>query len=514
MTSRTSLGQKSFSLLMGAWLAALLNLLTGILVARVLGPAAVGSLSFSLGLAGLAMAALVPGFTQAHMKRVAEGVDPGVCASTFGLIKLMLYAPLLLLVVLAPGFRGALFETETLETVFVLLFAGRVLSSFSEVFTLILVARERVIQQSAVLLAARGVRLLATLLVLVWVPEIRLIAATFLLEGLVELVGAMLAVRFWLGIRLRRPSVAALRSYWAYARPLLVSVPFGMFQDSIDRVVVKQWAGLTASGYYHVARGFWELLGALNAYPAMLLFTRMSALFAARSPERDREARALFYSGMDKLLFVATPVGLAIWLAVDPIIAGFFGTAFLPAADAVHVFVLANLVATVTNNYTQVLYAVEAHGRLVPIVPPRAALYFVLLMVLVPAEPLGGWIPTLGLGAAGAALGRLFLLIFPAWMYVAWTREVAGVSFFTRSWLYLAGFAIGVASATAAAWLMRWTGVSPVVSVPIEVVVGLSAYAALLGALHPELSSTLRYCLDLVSPARIGGFLRREIGKS
>jgi len=211
---------------------------------------------------------------------------------------------------------------------------------------------------------------------------------------------------------------------------------------------------------------------------------------------------------------VATPVGLAIWLAANPIIAGFFGTAFLPAADAVHVFVLANLVATVTNNYTQVLYAVEAHGRLVPIVLPRAALYFVLLMVLVPAEPLGGWIPTLGLGAAGAALGRLFLLTFPAWKYVAWTREVAGVSFFTRSWLYVAGFAIGVASGSTAAWLIRWTGASAALSAPVAVVTGLAAYSALLGALHPELSSTLRYCLDLVSPARISGFLRREIGKS
>ena len=59
MTSRTSLGQKSFSLLVGAWLAALLNLIAGIFVARVLGPAAVGSLSFSLGLSGLANEAAV-----------------------------------------------------------------------------------------------------------------------------------------------------------------------------------------------------------------------------------------------------------------------------------------------------------------------------------------------------------------------------------------------------------------------------------------------------------------------
>jgi hypothetical protein len=183
---------------------------------------------------------------------------------------------------------------------------------------------------------------------------------------------------------------------------------------------------------------------------------------------------------------------LALWLAADPIIAVFFGR---PSCRCrrVHVFVLANLVATVTNNYTQVLYAVEAHGRLVPVVPPRAALYFALLMVLVPAEPLAGWIPTLGLGAAGAALGRLFLLVFPAWMYVAWTREVAGVSFFTRSWLYVAGFTLGVASGSTAAWLLRWTGAAPVAGAPLAVVAGFAAYAVLLGALHPELPSTLRY---------------------
>ena len=61
---------------------------------------------------------------------------------------------------------------------------------------------------------------------------------------------------------------------------------------------------------------------------------------------------------------------------------------------------------------------------------------------------------------------------------------------------------------------MRWMGASPAVGVPTAVVAGLAAYAALLGALHPEPSTTLRYCLDLVSPARISGFLRREIGKS
>lgn len=513
MTSRGNLGHKSLSLLVATWLGASVNLVGGILVARVLGPDAVGSLSFGLGLSGIVMAGLVPGFSQAHMKRIAEGVDPGVCIATFGLIKLALYVPFLLLAVVAVPYRALLFETPALETVFVLLFAGRLLSSFADVFTIALVARERVVQQASVLLAARGLRLVTTVLVLVWAPDITMIAATFALEGLTELAGATLAVRFWVGIRLQAPTRASVRGYWEYARPMLVSVPIEMLQDSVDRVVVKQWAGLTAAGYYHVARGFWEILGSLNAYPAIFLFTRMSALFAARSPERDREARALFYSGQDKLLFVATPLGLALWFVAEPLIAAVFGPAFTPAADAVRVFVLANLAATLTNNYTQVLYALEAHGRLVPVFILSALLYFGVLAVLVPTKPLLAVLPALGLGASGAAFGRLFLLVFPAWMYVVWTRELAGVGFFARSWLYVGGFAAAVAANTAAAQLAHWTAARPAVAVPVAALAGFAAYATLLGALHPAVEERLRYCLDLLSPARVAAFLRGEIRK-
>ena len=54
----------------------------------------------------------------------------------------------------------------------------------------------------------------------------------------------------------------------------------------------------------------------------------------------------------------------------------------------------------------------------------------------------------------------------------------------------------------------------PPVATLVALVAGLAAYAVLVGAGHPELPSMLRYGLDLVSPARIRGFLRREAGKS
>ena len=99
-------------------------------------------------------------------------------------------------------------------------------------------------------------------------------------------------------------------------------------------------------------------------------------------------------------------------------------------------------------------------------------------------------------------------------MYVAWARELAGIGFFARSWLYLGGFAAALAVDTATERFVHWMVGLPTLGAPVAPLAGLAAYAALLGALHPAPGEMLRYCLDLVSPARVAGFLRREIGRS
>ena len=184
--SRGDLGRKSVSLLASTWVAGLVNLAATVLVARILGPGAVGALAFSLGLSGLALAALLPGFTQAHMKCVAEGVDVGLCITTFGAIKLALYVALAVLLIAARPWRAALFDVPALETVFLLLLVGRLASSFSEVFTLALLAREYAVEQGTVVLVSRGFRFLATVGVLAWAPDVRGVAAAHALEGLTE----------------------------------------------------------------------------------------------------------------------------------------------------------------------------------------------------------------------------------------------------------------------------------------------------------------------------------------
>jgi O-antigen/teichoic acid export membrane protein len=444
------LGRKSLVLLLATWTGTGANLLASILIARSLGPEAMGALSVSFGLSGLVMAALVPGFAQAHLKHVAQSEDPGRCLGTYVAIKLTLCLPIL---VVAP------FVATSVTTVFALVFVGRILSSLAEAFTLTLIARERAVEQTIVLLAARGARLATTVAVLLATSSFTLVAATFALEGAVELAMAATLTRMRAGIRWRGPTWESVASYWRYARPLLVTAPIGMAQDSLDRVAVAHWAGLTAAGYYHVARGCWELLGSISAYPAMFLFTRLSSLFAERTAEGDHEARAFFHGALDRLLFAVVPLGLVLWVVAKPGITFLYGSALASAAEPVKVLVVATFAAALFNPYTQVLYALDVHARFVPIVIVRAALYLVLLAALVPA-----------LGATGAAFCRVFLLVVPAWIYVRWTRRLAGIGFHWPSVVYLGLFALSVGvyeglTFLGASWAVSAIGASGVYAV-------------------------------------------------
>jgi O-antigen/teichoic acid export membrane protein len=443
--SAATLGRQSLVIFSSGWLNAAIGMVATILVARWLGPQAVGALGFGFGLVGLFMAGILPGFSQAHLKRLSEGQDIGQCIATMAVIQMALHLVLALGVAIFSFWRSFFFETAELEMVFLLLLGSQALSNFSDILLKVFLARGWVVEHALVLCAGKVVRLVLTAAVLLWAPSIRWVAATFLAENLAAFVAAAALIRARAEVGLRRPTLQSLAGYWSFARPLLVTTPIGMFQDSIDRVVVKQWAGIEAAGYYQVARGLWEMLASIPAAPTLLLFTRLSELL--RVPTRDRldEARALFSSALDRLLFITIPAALAMWVFRDPLISLFYGRQFLPASSTVMVFVVVTVAGALINPYHTIIYAMEAHARLVPVVLLRVWVYLVALAALVPSSlPFVEGGTALGLGTVGAALARLILMVFPAWVYFRWTRELAGVSFSPRSWMYLGGLALSI----------------------------------------------------------------------
>lgn len=497
MSARGDLGRKSLFLVAANWTASALGFLAAVLIARRLGPEAVGALGYGFGLIGVLAALLLPGFGQAHVKRVAEGRDLGRCVATMGAIQLALQIVLVLIVLGAARWWPALIPSGIPTAVVFLLLAFQVSTNLASAFGGALLARQWAVAYAGLLLAGRAVRFAATVAVVLWAPDVRWAAASYALEGVTALVVGFYVVCVSHGAPLRRPDWETLRAYWVYARPLLVTSPIGLLQDSLDRVLVARWAGLSSAGYYQVARGLWEVLGTLNAYPFQLLFARLSELFARRTPGGDQEARRLFASAVDKLLFLAVPVAFGVWALREPIIDVLYGPAFLPATGPLLLFVAAALAQAAINPYHFIVYALEEHGRFVPVVLLRLAVYLGAMAVAVPL-----W------GGTGAAAVRLLLVLFPAWVYVRWTRELAGIGFERVTWVYVGGFVVLAAVGESVRAALQGLGAPGPAALAAAVTGGLGAYAAWLVLTHRGASANLRYAWDLARPARLSGFFR------
>ena len=501
---RRSLGRASLVLLGSTWIQSALSLLTSVMIARVLGPTAVGALAINLGLASLVMAVLLPGFSQAHLKRLTEGQDPGRCIGTMLLIQGALTA-FLAAVLLVAWRAGMLADAPAGAVVFLAMLGAQVVGRLSDVYLRVFIARVWVVGHGAVLLTSRVARLAATAAVLVAAPSLPWVAATFLFESALNVVVAAATLAAF-GIRARRPTWDGVVDYWRYARPFLVTTPLALIQDSIDRVLVGRWAGLTAAGYYHVARGLWEALTGVMAPPGLLLFTRLSALYAERSEARDRAARETFFNGLDRLLFVSTPLALAFWALAPLGIEVVYGASFLPATTTLRILVLAAFAMNVINPYGYLFLALGAVARLIPINAVRLVAYVLVLTILVhPGGP--DWIPR---GEAGAAVARLFVVVVLSGIYFRHTRELAGIPFYRPAAAYAVALAVGIITFHAAEAGLHAAFPSAVALEIPAVLVAFGAYLASLDRLHAPTRTHLVTTAALLSPRQMRDFLRER----
>jgi O-antigen/teichoic acid export membrane protein len=506
--SPQDLGRKSLLMLAGTWGGGAIGMVISVLIGRALGPGALGSIGYSTGLVGLLMAALLPGFAQAHLKRLSEGHDPGRCLGAMLSVQLALHT------LLAAGLAAAwsvtgVFRDPELATVFACLLAAQVATNFADSFLKVFVAREWVVPYSLLLVTSRLARLAAALIVLAWAPRLAWVAATFVVEGLVSGLGAAILLAARYHVVPRAPTRQTLAGYWSYARPFTVTTPLALFQDSIDRVVVGHWAGLAAAGYYQVARALWEVLASVIAAPITFLFTRLSSLYARRDATRDREARDFFFHALDKLLFMTIPLAFLVWAFAEPGIALLYGEAFRPAALALRILVLAAIAANVVNPYTYVVLALDRAPRFVPVNLLRAAAYVVVLVLLVPPQPVLDGLVGLLPGEPGAAAARVFLILFPCWVYVRWTRELAGVTLYRHVGTYVGGFALLLAVFHAGHAALGRLGVGGSRAGAIAAAAAaLVIYVVYLRRRHPGTAENLRYAGALLSPGDFIRFLR------
>jgi O-antigen/teichoic acid export membrane protein len=486
------LGQKSLTIFAGQWIGYALQLASSVIAARILGPEAIGRMAFAFGVIGLFLMVTAFGFSQAHMKKVAEGMDLGLCLGTYLSLVAALNALALLLGLAAYPWLRPHLGGSTEQAAFFLFFIYFVISNFGTALTQTFWARQELVKGAMTIVFSRAARLVSMAAVLWMWPNLISLAACLLLESVVLVASGLFMMP---RVRIIPPTRASLMSYWKFTQPVSLSSFLGMLNESLDRVVLGRNFPGAPVGHYNVAR---NILEAIKTIPAAVSTALLPGLTKALAQGGTLAVRAQFDSVYRRLLLLTTPLAALGVFWSSRIVRFLYGPAYAPAASALAVFFVVFWLICLTLLYNYILYAGEAHRVFIWLSPLAQGMYVLALWLLCQRER--------GLGALGASLavGVPYLVSFPVVYHLS--RKKYGVSFGKY------GVSMVVSGAVMYGLMNRLSAWKPGLGPEfLWSAVGLGCYAAALALLAggPFLED-LRYFARLSNPAGLKRFLKSD----
>ncbi len=358
------LARKSLLLFTVNMIGSALGFLSTIVIARWMGAAALGTVSYLLGLLGMLSVLLDMGFHVAHLKRVSEAdEDSAPLIGTFLVIRVALIALFLVAVALLPLVRSylgrPLFESRAERSVYYAIAAFYVLHALSSVFLHTFEANQQTAKQSLASFAGSLASFLAKVAVAVLGFGVAALGVAYLVEPAV-LVAA--GIFLFGGYRVARPTRQHLAGYVTYALPLVLNTAVSMITANVNPVLIRAYWTAAQVGYYSSVMGFQIVLERVGL-AVMVLFFPQASSDAARG-NWDEIRRRLFVIER-YLLTILVFLGVVLIAFSKEIVAIALGSEFMPAVPVLICLVISSILAAFFQPYRTVLYAIEKQNYLV-----------------------------------------------------------------------------------------------------------------------------------------------------
>lgn len=362
------IGRKSFLIVVTHYIADLLGFIAIIVLSKLWGGfarEAIGIIAFAMSFVSLFGIFTDFGFTYAHIKRVSEGKDLGICIGTFATIKILLTAFMVLSIFVSiyiwkNVFHGGFYDATT-ESVIIIIVFHSIFTNLQGIAIHTFTGRQEIAKLQTTRLFENIVKTPLTILVglagvsvmgvaispaVTW-PEFLQPVQKFLAEhatgslAMTYVFGIMATffVGMWLmrGYPIKRPSLSYAKNYFSYALPIAISSIISTIAFNIDKVMIGYyWTSANVGDYYIVQRilGF---ITVLYFSVGTILFPTISKQHAANDIEG---AVKTVHLAERYISMVLIPPLIFIMIFSEPFINIFFDASFLPAAPVLVVMVI------------------------------------------------------------------------------------------------------------------------------------------------------------------------------
>jgi len=484
--------------------------LSTLVIARWMGPEALGTIGYLLGLLGLLAVLLDMGSGLAHLKRVSEtDGDPAPQIGTFLAIRSVLAVVFLLAVVLLPVIRDALrlgqplFQTGDERYAYWVIAAYYVLNSLASVFLYTFEARLETAKESVADFVGSVVPFVAKAAVAFSGLGVTALSVAYLTEGVVRLVAAL---AFFGGYHVARVRREHLLSYIRYALPLTLNTALSMIVSNVNPVLLKaSWTSVEV-GYYTSVLGFGVVLERVASTVMVLFFPQASSDVARGAWDEVRRRVSVIEH---YVLTVLVPLAVVFIFFSEQIVTVALGAKFSPATSILVCLAINSTVTAIFQPYRAVLYAIEKQGILVWSNLVGLMALLVVDVLLVPHQ-LGG-LTLAGLGGAGAAIGLLAMTVSSGMLQVRAVKQRAGIGFYWKAALHLLAGGIMYA----AMWILgRVAPASLWLRVPLLALLGPAVYLLALAVMGQFTLVDARVFLNMLHPRRMLEYISSELDRS
>lgn len=389
--------------------AAILGWLAIKLILLHMGKEALGELAFALALVGSFSFIGLLGFRQAHVKRISEGQDLGLCIGTFAYIRIGLLILLAIVVLGGLGVWLYVFQkplTDVSALLILIILVYYLLFFVNGIPNATFIARQEIAKVAIPTLIGNVFRLVIMCLVAIMGMGVIYLGYAYVIGIIITLILSLILFQSY---PRRKPSNETIRSYFRFARPLMFVIIISNAANYIDKVVLGIFSNSKELGVFYAIQRLVMVLFALVTAVEAILFPQLSQMHA--KSKNKNQIRERIHVVERWLLLLSVPIVVIFWAIPDPTIMVLLskGVATTDGYLLLRLLSLMVLIRIILRPYRIVLRAIDRPDLAARVGLVRGLGTIILTCILVPKNlpPYIGEYQLGDMGAVGAAWALL-----------------------------------------------------------------------------------------------------------
>ncbi len=476
-------------------------------VSHYMGAKVLGIISFALAYVGLFQSFADLGFGDAHIKRVSEGKDFGICNGVYFTTTFILNI-LMVIIVIATIFYTKYFLHKPFlskehEIVIYIILISNVLGNFTLALMNTYSARMEFAKSNVASLIGKIVFVISRVFVAVLGLGVILLAMSSILSALVTL---GLYLYMFRGYPVKMPTLDYFKSYFKFAIPVMFLGFATKYAENLDSVMIQYFCKTEDVGRFAAGYQFPMMLLFLTNSVSGVAFPTISKMYSKGNllGIRELSRKTERYSSM-----IIMPIVVLLISFSKEITYFLLGKDFMVSTPGI-IIVLSFVVyfqAISLPYFTQI--GATNHIKLaVSLGIIIAVINIVFSLICVPKEWLG--FTLLGLGAVGAAMGTLISTIFAKVIYNITAYKITGSK---QNYVILIHIISGAIMFFAMFFLKSIFNPVHWYNIPLIGIVGFIVYLSLLIIMKEFSRKELTYFINNINPVHVKNYTKRELNQ-